>query len=615
MKHGYWGRLLWVDLSNGHLSDEILDEKVARDYLGGYGLGARVLFDTQPGGVDPLGPDNTLGFLTGALTGTPALGGSRFAVVGKSPLTGTWGDSNCGGKFGPFLRFAGYDAVFLTGIADSPVYLSIVDGVAEIKNASHLWGRDTHETEDLLKEEFGSRAQVACIGPAGEKLALIAGIITDKGRAAARSGLGAVMGSKKLKAIVVSGSGEVPLHDATGLALLRRDTARNLGGFIDAMRSGGTVEVVVPFGRIGDTPVKNWSGSVALDFPGLEKVGRDPIMERVRRKYSCHGCVVGCGGLMKENNGTYKYGSETHKPEYETVGVFGPNCLNDDVESIIKANDLCNRYGLDTISAGSCIAFAMECYEKGLITKRDTGGIELNWGNHASMIASLELIGTRTGLGDVLADGVKIAAERIGRGAEDCAVHIHGQEPPAHHPVLEYGFASCYRMDATPARHCRWHDAFVPPGVPIPEYEPGSWKGRGRAQKMNMVLNHSLESLGLCLIAVATYPHVDSLLQFLRGVTGWDVTLDELLLTGERIANLRQVFNLREGLNQLEYQISGRLEGKPPLLTGPLAGATIDQEAVNSEFLQAMDWDAKTAKPSRRKLMELGLDDLVAYAS
>jgi aldehyde:ferredoxin oxidoreductase len=257
----------------------------------------------------------------------------------------------------------------------------------------------------------------------------------------------------------------------------------------------------------------------------------------------------------------------------------------------------------------------MECYEKGLITKRDTGGIELNWGNHASMIASLELIGTRTGLGDVLADGVKIAAERIGRGAEDCAVHIHGQEPPAHHPVLEYGFASCYRMDATPARHCRWHDAFVPPGVPIPEYEPGSWKGRGRAQKMNMVLNNSLESLGLCLIAVATYPHVDSLLQFLRGVTGWDVTLDELLLTGERIANLRQVFNLREGLNQLEYQISGRLEGKPPLLTGPLAGATIDQEAVNSEFLQAMDWDAKTAKPSRRKLMELGLDDLVAYAS
>jgi aldehyde:ferredoxin oxidoreductase len=610
MANGYSGKILWVDLTTGAMEDEAIYGALCRRYLGGYGLGVKILFDRQKAGVDPLGPDNILGFLTGPLTGTSALGGSRFAVVGKSPLTGTWGDANSGGNFGPYLRFAGYDAVFFTGISAKPVYLLIADGKAELRDAAHLWGKDTHDTEDILKAECGKDAEVACIGPSGEKLSLISGIMTDKGRAAARSGLGAVMGSKKVKAIVAKGSAEVPVFDAAAAAKLRQTYAKKLRGLVDEFRNFGTVAVIVPFAKIGDAPVKNWTGVAEIDFPQVEKIGCDAVMERVQRKYACHRCVIACGGLMKEGGGEYQYSYGVHKPEYETVSMFGTNCLNDDIESIIKANDICNRFGVDTISAGGCIAFAIECYENGVISKEDTGGIEMTWGNHRAIVAMLQKLCEREGFGDILADGVRIAAEKIGKGSDRYAIHINGQELPAHNPVLEYGFASCYRMDATPARHMRWHGAFIPPGLPVPNYPVGAWSGRGEAQKIDVIFNHALESLGVCVFVIATYPHVDVLLEFLNAVTGWDVTLEELLATGERIANLRQAFNIREGINPLEYIVSGRLEGRPPLKDGPLSGVTIDQDAVNREFLEAMDWDLETTKPSKHKLLALGLDDV-----
>jgi aldehyde:ferredoxin oxidoreductase len=608
--NGYCGKILWVDLTSGTLKEEALDDEICRKYLGGFGLGVRILFDRQPAGVDPLGPENTLGFVTGTLTGTSALGGSRFAVVGKSPLTGTWGDSNSGGNFGPYMRFAGYDAVFFTGVAPRPMYLFLADGSAELREADHLWGKDTHDTEDILRAELGKEVEVAAIGPAGEKLSLISGIMTDKGRAAARSGLGAVMGSKKLKAVVARGGAKVPVFDAAEVNRLRQTYARQLRGLVDEFRNFGTVAVIVPFAKIGDTPVKNWSGVTDIDFPTVDKIGVDAVMEQVQRKYACYRCVIACGGLMKESSGEYEYGYGVHKPEYETVSMFGTNCLNDNLGSIIKSNDICNRLGLDTISAGAVMAFAIECYENGVITREDTGGIELTWGNHRSIVAMLQALGERKGFGDVLADGVRVAAERIGRGADRYAIHIHGQEPPAHSPVLEYGFASCYRMDATPARHMRWHGAFVPPGLPIPHYDPGAWSGRGHAQTMDMIFNNTLESLGVCVFVIAAYPHVDALLDFINAVTGWGVDLEELLTTGERIATLRHAFNLREGLNPLEYPVSGRLEGRPPFEAGPLAGFTVDQDNVNREYLEAMGWDLKTTRPSDAKLIALGLEDV-----
>ncbi len=608
--NGYCGKVLWVNLHTSTLTEEALDEAMGRKYLGGYGLGSKFLFDRMRAGVDPLGPENTLGFLSGMLTGTSALGGSRFAVVGKSPLTSTWGDSNSGGNFGPMMRFAGYDAIFFTGIADKPVYLLVTEEGASLHDASHLWGRDTHDTEDLLKAELGKDVEVASIGPAGEKAALIAGIITDKGRAAARSGLGALMGSKRLKAVVARGKLKVPVFDAAELDRLRRTYAKQLRGLIDEFRNFGTVATIVPFAMIGDTPVKNWNGVTEIDFPSIDAIGVDAVMERVQRKYACYRCVIACGGLMKEGSGEYEYEYGVHKPEYETVSMFGTNCLNDNLGSIIKANDICNRLGLDTISAGAVVAFAIECYENGIITLKETDGIELTWGNHRAIVAILQALGERRGFGDVLADGVRVAAERIGRGAERYAVHINGQEPPAHNPKLEYGFASCYRMDATPARHMRWHGAFIPPGLPVPEYEPGAWSGRGEAQKVDVVFNHALESLGLCAFVAATYPHVDTLLEFINATTGWGMTLEELLTTGERIANVRQAFNIREGINPLEYVVSGRLEGRPPLTAGPLAGVTIDQDVINREFLEAMDWDLVTTRPRDRRLISLGLADV-----
>ncbi len=610
MTNGYVGRVLWVDLSKGATREEHPNEDLYREYYGGYGIGARMLYERQKAGVDPLGPENILGFVAGLLTGTQALGGSRYSVVGKSPLTSTWGDSSSGGNFGPYLKFAGYDAVFFTGVSEKPVYLLIDNERAEVRDAAHLWGKDTHETEEVLKQEFGNQVEAACIGPSGEKVSLIAAIMTDKGRAAGRSGLGAVMGSKKLKAVVARGAVSELAADAAKMSSLRKEYRTKLAGLYEEFHNYGTPAVVVPFAKIGDAPVKNWSGVCDTDFPQIENLGIDAIMDRVQKKYGCYRCVVACGGLMKANAGEHQYGPGVHKPEYETISMFGTNCLNDNIESIIKANDICNRYGLDTISAGACISFAIDLYENRVITKEDTGGIEMTWGNHRSIIAMLERLATREGFGDILADGTRVAATRIGRNAEEYAVHYHGQEPPAHNPKLEYGFASVYRMDATPARHCRWHAVFVPKGVPLPQYATGAWIGRGEAQRVNVMFNHAVEGLGLCLFVMATYPHVDLLLDFVKAATGWDVTVEEVLRTGERIGTLRHLFNLREGFNPLTYRISGRMTGNPPLKEGPLAGVSIDEETVNGEFLDAMEWDRKTTKPSRQKLRYLGLDKI-----
>jgi aldehyde:ferredoxin oxidoreductase len=313
---------------------------------------------------------------------------------------------------------------------------------------------------------------------------------------------------------------------------------------------------------------------------------------------------------MKEGKGEYQYAAGVHKPEYETIGMFGTNCLNDNLESIIKANDMCNRYGIDTISAGSCISFAIDCYENGIISKKDTGGIEMTWGNHRSIIAMLEKIARREGFGAVLADGVKVAAAKIGKGSEKYAIHIQGQELPAHDPKLEYGYASIYRLDATPGRHIRWHAALNPPGLPVPEYDPNAWKGRGEAQRIGVLFNHVLEGLGSCIFVVSSFPDASVLIEFMNAITGWNTTIEETLKAGERIANIRHAFNLREGLNPLTFKVPDRVDGRPPMKEGPLAGKTIDGEALTREFYKAMDWDLKTAKPSKRKLLELGLDDV-----
>ena len=420
MARGYIGKLLFVNLTDGTIKEETPEENLYRDFIGGYGIGARILYSRQRGGVDPLGPENILGIITGPLTGTPTPFGCRYVVVGKSPLTGGWGDANCGADFGPHLKFAGYDGVFFSGIAPKPVYLFIDNGKAELKDASHLWGKSTYETEDILQSVHDRTAKVMSIGPAGEKLSLISCIITHKGSAAARSGLGAVMGSKKLKAVVVKGEGKVHIADPEATDELRKEylpkimesPARN------GLHSFGTCSHTDGSAHSGDTPVKNWGGVGVVELPDVSGLSKELFNANVVNRNGCWRCPVACRGSMKEGPGEYKYPAGVKRPEYETAAAFGAMCLNTNAEAIAMANHLCNYYGTDTISTGTIIAFAMECYAHGIITKKDTDGIDLKWGNHQAMVAMIEKLVKREGFGDVLADGVKRAAERIGKGAE-----------------------------------------------------------------------------------------------------------------------------------------------------------------------------------------------------
>jgi len=612
MARGYMGKVLFADLSKNQLKDEPLDENLCRQFIGGYGIGARILFSRQKAGVDPLGPDNTLGMLTGPFTGTSALSGTRYTVVGKSPLTNGWGDANSGGYFGAFLKFAGYDAVFFTGISAKPVYLFINNGKAELRDAAHIWGKDTRQTEEILKSELGKDVEVACIGPSGENRSLISAVM-NRTRTAARSGLGAVMGSKKLKAVAVKGDIKVPVADEKRTKELRKKWQAELGGHIVWLKPFGTPFLVDIGVQTGDSPVKNWTGVGVIDFPEFQSLAKEAVVERTEKKYACYMCPIGCGGYMKAGTGEHKYPAGARRPEYETTAMFGTNCLNNNLESVIKAGDICDRYGIDTISAGAAIAMAIECYEKGLITRADTDGIEMTWGNDKAIVAMTEKLARREGFGAVLADGVKMAAEKIGKGAEEYAIHVGGQELPAHDPKHAFYFATGYRLDPTPGRHFVGSELSDAPEYPsglLPEFDLKSFSGRGQARRLGSNFHHVVVCSGTCLFVFWAFPNVEPIAEFMRAVTGWDVTNDELLKTGERIANIRQAFNIREGINPLEFDVPDRVLGKPPLEEGPVAGVTVDEDTLIREFLTAMDWDLKTARPGKKKLLELGLEDV-----
>jgi aldehyde:ferredoxin oxidoreductase len=619
MAGGYMGRVLWVDLSQRSIREEALDEKISRDFIGGYGLGARIIYSHQQPGIDPLGSENILGILTGPCSGTQAIGGSRFMVSGKSPLTGTWGDSDCGGYFGPQLKFAGFDGVFFTGISDDPVYLLVENGKAELKDASSLWGADTRQTEERLKADLGKKTQIACIGPAGENMSLISGIMHDGGRAAARSGLGAVMGSKRLKAIAARGDMKVTIADEARLHALRQQYLAQLreSDGVMFMNEYGTPGGLATAVEIGDTPVKNWSGVGPIDFPTAEEISDNQVIRYQWKRYACFRCPVACGGHMRVADGPYA--AEGHKPEYETLASFGAMTLTDNVEAMIKLNDLCNRAGLDTISTGSTIAFAIECFEKGLITSRDTDGIELRWGETESIVAMTEKMIKREGFGDVLADGVRQAAKRIGRGTQEYAIHFSGQEPGLHDPKFFPGLAMAYQLDATPGRHGQ--GGYLLGGRPhewkqslgLEDLPTGSAKydyaGKGEVLKRAACMVHFLHASGLCRF---TWYFIDpaSMWEFVSAITGWHVDREEAYRTGERIANMRQAFNIREGFNALEHPAPPRVVGHPPLTEGPTKGITVDVDTLRRDFLTAMEWDLVTLRPNARRLNELGLQDV-----
>ena len=490
MPNGYMGKVLWVDLTEKTWKEQEIDESLVKQYMTGYGLAAKLIFDKTEPGIDALGPENILGFASGILTGTAAFFSGRYMVVGKSPLTGGWGDANSGGTLAPEIKKCGYDAIFFTGQSDKPVYFKIDGNKISIEDASDLWGKNAIEAEDAIRESTGNKKlKIATIGQGGENLSLISGVVNDHGRIAARSGLGAVMGAKKLKAIALSGKTKIGVHDRDKVKALNQRFKEFLDGgsvlypekprlgkilgfagkitwklkmfprddaaaFRAILKRYGTMGVTAMSSQNGDSPIKNWGGTGFRDFPlnKAKNISDEAVLQYQEKKYGCIYCPIKCGGEHKVEGGKYPL-ERTHKPEYESLCMLGSNLLIDDLHAVYQATEQCNAYGLDSISAGAVIAFAFEAYERGIITKDDTDGLELKWGDGDAMLALLEKIAHREGIGDILADGVKVAAEKIGKGSEEFAIHAGGQELPAHDPRYDPGFAVTYAAEPTPGRH------------------------------------------------------------------------------------------------------------------------------------------------------------------
>jgi aldehyde:ferredoxin oxidoreductase len=601
MKGGYVGKLLFVDLTKGTIREEELSEDLARKFIGGYGLGARTLYNMMPGGADPLGPDNVLGFVTGPLTGSGAVFSGRYAVVCKSPASGTWNDANSGGYFGPELKKAGYDAAFISGASDKPVYLWINDGKAEIRDAGKLWGLDCTQTLEALVEDTGEdKLRAAVIGPAGEKQSLLACVVNDRHRAAGRGGPGAVMGSKKLKAVAVRGTGEVPVADPVRMRAINRQVRT-------AMKEGPMKEMMAGFGEYGtglgnvgsalsgDSPVKNWGGVGVIDFgEGAAKMLEvGPIDAKYKTKaYACHSCPLACGAHYEVNAGPWPIG-KGDRPEYETWAAFGSTCLNSKAEAIIKCNDICNRAGLDTISTGMTVAWAIECYENEVLNREETGGIELGWGNAEGMVAITQALADGTGIGATLALGSKAAADKLGKGHE-YLVTVRGIEVPMHDPKLGPGLARTYQYDATPARHVKGGAGLVQMSNPDPsKYNP---EGSGFLDVMVTSNIEMINIAGMCLFGM--YAGVDGVqMQLMEAVTGWSFKSQDQLKAAMRVMNMKQAFNLREGLTPADFTVPARI---------------VDNERLGDNFFTFMGWDRKTGKPSRRMLELMGgMDDVV----
>jgi len=649
MGKGYMGKILTVDLTVGDIKEEIIPDDVYEKYLSGMGLAAYILYNRIPSGADPLGPDNILGFVSGLLTGTGSLFAGRWMVVGKSPLTGGWGDANCGGNFSPAIKRCGYDGIFFKGISDKPVYLYIEKGKAQLRDASHVWGRDTVEAEKMLLEETAGNSRVALIGPSGEKLSLISGISNDGGRMAARSGLGAVMGSKKLKALVLKGARRIPVHNREGIKKLSQKCNKwvqfqppfipgSITSYVGALmrvmptvlaqdgmlyktllRKWGTVSMNQLSIEMGDSPIKNWKGSNE-DF-GSKKSGAtnpDVFTDREMMKYHCYSCPLGCGGICSM---TGKY-SETHKPEYETVLALGGLCMNEDVDSLFYLNEALNRAGMDTISAGATAAFAIECYEEGILTKKDTDGLELTWGNTGAIIALIDKMISREGIGDILADGSRIAARKIGKGSERFLVHAGGQEPAMHDSRNDPGFALHYSVEPTPGRHTigsgLYYEMFQlwKKIKGLPKVGPLYFKGNKyvvdeekavKAAACSKFVN-VLNGAGLCLFGSFLGAKRIPTFDWLNAATGWNKTPEEYMGIGERVQTLRQAFNIKHGIEPKDFKISDRAVGKPPLSGGANKGRTVDIDKMMEGYWGQFGWDTSTGKPGAECIKKLGIE-------
>ncbi len=604
--YAWQGKIIRVNLTTGIIAVEALPIEDAKNYIGARGLGTKLFMDKVAPDVEPFSEANHLVFATGPLTGTLATSGGRYNVVTKSPLTGTIAASNSGGYFGSELKYAGYDAIVFEGKASKPVYLSILDDQVELKSAEHLWGKDVPTTTDMLKEATDKDARVACIGPAGENLVKIACVLNDYHRAAGRSGVGAVMGYKNLKAIVVRGTKGIKVAKPQAFmdtiidsrTKLREHpvTGQGLGLY-------GTAILVNILDQTGALPVNNFRDSGT--FPAAEQVSGEALAEKyLVRQRGCFGCTIGCGRITKVAEGKFQGFGEG--PEYEAAWAYGPDCGVDNLAAIIKANHICNELGIDAISMPTTIACAMELYEKGYLPQQEAG-MELNFGNAEAIVELTRMTAYRQGLGDLLAEGSYRLAERYGH--PELSMSVKKQEMPAYDPRGVKGIGLNYATSNRGGCHVRGY-TISPEVLGVPEkLDNLAYDGKAGWVKIFQDLTAAVDASGICLFCTFGIG-APELANQLSTATGVEYTVDDVLKAGERIWNMEKLFNIQAGLGKKDDVLPPRLS-QEPMKAGPNAGQVHDLDKMISEYYSLRGWD-ENGIPSPDKVKELGLGAFVS---
>lgn len=618
MNGGCTGKILKVNLTEGTTSVESPGEQFYRLYYGGRSLIAYYLLREMKAGADPLGPQNVLVFAAGPITGGPFAGSGRSSVGARSPLTGAYGDGEAGGYWGVELKRAGFDAVVFSGRAEKPVYLWVHDGATEIRDASELWGLKTAEVEEAIKAQVGEKqARVAQCGPGGERLVRYACVAHDLTHFAGRGGMGAVMGSKNLRAVAVRGSQPVPMADPDAVRELGRWFVQRVQELSGGMQDTGTPGVLLGLNVAGGLPTRNFRQG---HFEGADKISGPTLRDTLLiERETCYACPIRCKRVVK-TGAPYHVDPVYGGPEYESLASLGSLCGVDDLEAVCKANELCGAFGLDTISAGVAIAFAMECYEEGILTPAHTGGLELSFGNGEAVVEMVRRIAHREGLGDLLAEGVKRASERLGAGARRLAMHIKGQEIPMHEPRLKHGLGLGYAVSPTGADHCHnLHDTvYAKPGKSLQDLaalgilEPLAAQDLSLDKVRLYTYITNWRTFANCSVHCLFIPwDFEQTAQLVRGMTGWNATVFELMKVGERAVNLTRCFNLREGFNIHDDYLPDRFY--QAFESGPLQGVAVSRAALEQArlaFYRMSGW-TDDGVPTREKLHELGLGWLV----
>lgn len=615
---GYHQKLIRVDLTNRKIEIQNLDEELFRKYLGGVGIEAKILFEETTPETHPLSPENILMAITGPYTGTGVPTSGRHHLVARSPLTGGFGESNVGGSWGVHFKRAGYDGILIRGKSEVPVYLWVHNGETEIRDAMPIWGKDSYESSDWLKKETSREATIAVIGQAGERMAKIASIphIGHIVRAAARTGLGAVMGSKNLKAMVVLGDGPVPIAQPEALKTSIKNLLPHIRGVTEAFGKFGTSGGVDNYEKMGNFPIKNWRGG---RWAGAKNISGATMYDTILSgRKACLQCPIACGRHIKVTEGPYAP-MDCEGPEYETVGTLGGLCMVDDLAAIAKANQLCNRYGLDTISAGGVVAFAMEAYEKGILTQRDTDGVELVWGNGKALVEMIQKMGKGEGIGKLMTEGSKSMAEALGKNAIEFAIHVKGLEPSAHDPRRFFSQALSYATAARGACHnASWSHpyelALSMPDMGIPEpQDPYEIEGKAEFTTKMQDLMCVMDALILCRFSqVGQAVSVTNHVEWLNLITGWGIDISEYMRIGERLFNLKRLYNTRLGISRKDDTLPLRFltlnrHGEGLTTQLPPIGRLL------SDYYHVRGWD-EFGIPLKETLDRLNLSEYVSVA-